>query len=84
MPRHYFDIDTGKRRVHDDRGLELADGHAARHAALVTLPGLVGEMVPARAQWSVILTIRNESGTPIFRSTLAMTSEWLAVPAGHA
>jgi hypothetical protein len=81
VPRFYFDIHDGERFTPDDEGLVLPDAQAARDRAVSTLPDIARDVMPDGAKRDFVVTMRDESGTAIFRASLSLQTEWLTEPA---
>lgn len=77
MPLFYFDIDDGERFTLDDGGLECPDRKAARDYAIGVLPDLAREALPDGDTHRIVVTVREESGRPVFRAVLSLKAEWL-------
>jgi hypothetical protein len=76
MPRYFFDIIDGG-LVMDDEGIELPDAHAARTEALNVLPDIAKNLLHAKDERGVSVTVRDEGGKPIFEATLTIEARWL-------
>jgi hypothetical protein len=77
MPCYFFDIDNGEQHARDDEGLEFADQKAARDNAVSALPDIPRDAMPDGSQRDFAVTMRDQSGTAIFRATLSFRTEWL-------
>lgn len=76
MPRYYFDVIDGGLIV-DDEGLDLANLETARDKALRALPDIAKSLLFTENEREVSITMRNESGTPLFEATLTIKARWL-------
>jgi hypothetical protein len=79
MPRFFFDIDDGERRTRDDVGLDFADAQNARDKAVSALPDIARDVMPDGQQRDFFVTMRDDSGRPIFKASLSLRTEWLNV-----
>jgi hypothetical protein len=77
MPRFFFDIDDGDRTYRDDEGLDFPNAEAARDNAVSALPDIARDAMPDGERRDFLVTMRDESGTPIFRASLTLRTEWL-------
>jgi hypothetical protein len=77
MPRFFFDIDDGERIHRDDEGLDFANAELARDNAVSALPDIARDVMPDGQRRDFIVTMRDESGTPMFRASLSLRAEWL-------
>ena len=77
MPRYFFDIDDGEHSSRGDVALEFADAQAARDNAVSALPDIARDVMPDGKRREFVVTMRDESGTPIFKATLLFKAEWL-------
>jgi hypothetical protein len=66
-----------KQVTRDDVGLDFPDAKAARDTAVTTLPDVARDVMPDGAKRDFIVTMRDESGTPVFRASLSLRTEWL-------
>lgn len=76
MPRYFFDIIDGGFTI-DDEGIELPDAQAARAEAIRSLPDIVKNLLHAKDEHEVSVTVRDEGGKPIFEATLTIEARWL-------
>ena len=80
MPHFFFDITDGATLV-DDEGSEFSNAHAARDAALKTLPQMAcHEVGPPRGRM-ITLLMRDEVGRHLFTASLNLSSRWLIATA---
>jgi hypothetical protein len=77
MPHFFFDIDDGEHSSRGDVPLEFADAQAARDNAVSALPDIARDVMPDGTKRDFAVTMRDESGTPVFRATLSLNTEWL-------
>ena len=76
MPRFFFDISDGGLTV-DDTGTEFPSAHAARDAAIKTLPDVAQDEIGEGQSREVLVLVRNEEGRAIFSASLTLTAKWL-------
>lgn len=76
MPRFFFDFSDGVLIVDDD-GTEFPDAHAARDAAIRTLPDIARTEIAARGHRDVVVLMRDETGRALFTAALTLTAKWL-------
>ena len=76
MPRFYFDIADGALTV-DETGLEFPNAHAARDAAIRTLPDVARDEIGSGQSREVVLLMRHEDGRALFMASLTLTAKWL-------
>ena len=76
MPRYFFDIADGD-LIEDDEGTEFPDAHAARDAAIRTLPDLARDEIGAGQSREVVVLMRDGAGRAIFTAALTLTARWL-------
>ena len=77
MPHFYFDIHDGERRSHDEDGIEMADFETARLQAIEVIPDLMREKLKGDESRSFTVTIRDEEGVDLFRSSVLFQAEYL-------
>jgi hypothetical protein len=77
MPHYFFDLDDGDSKTRDTEGVVLADGEAARKAAIAILPDLAREELPNGDRRVFVCKVRDETGTILFIATLSLVSEWV-------
>jgi hypothetical protein len=77
VPHFFFDIDDGEHVTRDDVGLHYPDAEMAKDQAVSTLPDVARDVMPDGAKRDFIVTMRNDGGTPIFRASLSLRTEWL-------
>ncbi|WP_336489296.1 DUF6894 family protein [Methylobacterium nigriterrae] len=78
MPRFFIDTDDGDLHVRDDEGQDLPDRAAAREIAIDVLPDMARSELPDGDRRTFTSSVRDESGTVIFRASLSLVAEWLA------
>ena len=71
MPRFYFDVRDPRATVTDDVGVELVDGEAARHEALVAACEMMESLLPCH-EAAITLSIRHEDGRPAYEVCIAL------------
>lgn len=76
MPRFFFDISDGV-ITKDDEGLEYPNAHAARDAAIRTLPDIAREEIGVGGSRAVTVLMRDEAGRALFTASLTLTAAWL-------
>lgn len=76
MPRFYFDIADGGLIVDAD-GTEFPDAHAARDAAIRTLPDLAKDYIANGPSHEVLVLMRDENDRALFTASLTLTAKWL-------
>jgi hypothetical protein len=76
MPRFYFDISNGGLTI-DDKGTEFSNAHAARDAAIKTLPHLAKDFISDGPSREVLVLLRDEHGRALFTASLTLTAKWL-------
>jgi hypothetical protein len=79
MPRFFFDIDDGDRTYRDDEGLNFSNAKSARDNAVSALPDIARDAMPDEERRDFMVTMRDESGKPIFRASLTLRTEWLGI-----
>ena len=81
--RYFFDIDDGERHIRDDTGHEYPGLQEACDAAIHTLPDIARDAVCNGRQqdFVAIIAVRDLSGQVLFRTTLSLRTEYLAVSA---
>ncbi|CAA2159890.1 hypothetical protein MBRA_05070 [Methylobacterium brachiatum] len=77
MPRYFFDVMDGDLIV-DSEGVDLPDVRAAHDKAIKALPDITKSYLSDKQKQEVSVTMRDESGRPMFRATLTIRAEWLA------
>ena len=77
MPHFFFDINDGVNATRDDVGLDFLDAEKARDKAVSALPDVARDEMPNGAGRDFSVTMRDESGTPIFKASLSLRTEWL-------
>ena len=80
MPRYFFDIDDGDVCSPDDEGLDLSGPWEAREKAIDVLPDVARDVLPDGNRRDMITSVRDQSGTVLFRAKLSLVAEWM-VPA---
>ena len=80
MPRYYFDVDDGQRKLIDDDGSALPDPEAARDQALAMLPSFARVALTGEGSREVTVAVRNEAGGAVFTATMTLRSQWLIKP----
>jgi hypothetical protein len=78
VPHFFFDINDGEHVTFDDVGLDFSDAARAKDNAVSTLPDVARDVMPDGAKRDFIVTMRDGSGTSIFRASLSLRTEWLA------
>ncbi|MGR3802122.1 DUF6894 family protein [Marinibacterium profundimaris] len=76
MTLFYFDIKTGE-DYYDEVGTDLANRAEARQEALAVLAPIAGEQMPADANYSVCVTVRDQNKRPIFHASLSVVEDWI-------
>ena len=76
MPRFFFDISNGGLTI-DDTGVEFPNAHAARDAAVETLPHIALDHIGEGLCREVLVLMRGEDGQPLFTASLTVTAKWL-------
>ena len=71
MPRFYFDVRDPRATIRDDVGVDLSDGEAARHEAMVAACEMI-ESLPPCEDASIALSIRDEGGRPPYEVCIAI------------
>ena len=74
--RFYFDFDDGEDQAIDSVGLNYVSPLLARQAALCALPDFSRDLLPDDDR-IVTVTVRNESGAPIFAARLKLEARWI-------
>ncbi len=80
MPRYFFDIHNDGLDLHDAEGVNLPDRQAAECEAIGALQDLSRSLTLENGQGDLQANVRDEAGTVIFRTTLALRSERLVDP----
>lgn len=76
VPRFFFDIADGGLII-DDEGTEYPDAHAARAAAIATLPDVARDVIGESKSREVIVLMRDESNRALFTASLTLSAKWL-------
>lgn len=76
MPRFFFDISNGCLTI-DDTGVEFPNAHAARDAAVKTLPHIACDHIGDGPSEGVLVLMRNEDGQALFTASLTFMARWL-------
>jgi hypothetical protein len=77
MGRYFFDIVDGGLTL-DQEGRELAGADQIAEAAMSTLLEIAKLEVVANNEREISVTVRDEEGEPIYRTSLLVTAGWLA------
>jgi hypothetical protein len=80
MPRYFFDINDGHERTVDTEGQQIAGFEAARRLAVQELAHLIRDDMPDGERESYVVTVRDESGRPVYVATASMIGEMLTAP----
>ncbi|MCJ2021280.1 hypothetical protein MKK84_28340 [Methylobacterium sp. E-065] len=76
MPRFFFDITNGVSTI-DDTGTEFLNAHAARDAAIRTLPDIARDEIGTRGSHMVSVQMRDDFGRYLFTASLNLSARWL-------
>ncbi|XYD10525.1 hypothetical protein R1A27_08655 [Methylobacterium sp. NMS12] len=76
MPRFFFDISDGTTTI-DDEGTVFPNAHAARDAAIKTLPDVARDEIGSRQSRMVSVQMRDEVGRYLFTASLNLSARWL-------
>ena len=66
MPKYFFDIDDGRRRAHDEWGMELPDFEMAKKEAVSLLRTLAEVRHMEKRPGATLVRVRNDSGEAIY------------------
>ena len=80
MPHFFFDITDGATLV-DDEGSEFPNAHAARDAALRTLPQMACHETGSPRSRMITVLMRDDVGRHLFTASLNLSSRWLIATA---
>jgi hypothetical protein len=76
MPRFFFDtVDGGI--IIDDEGTEYPNAHAARAAAIKTLPDVARDVIGEGQGREVVVLMRDEANRALFTASLTLSAKWL-------
>ncbi|WP_210340231.1 DUF6894 family protein [Microvirga splendida] len=76
VPRFFFDTHDGNRSIADKVGLELESLEAAKAVAQAALAELVRDALPADDRRTFIVSVMDEAGQVVVRTTLSLVSEY--------
>ena len=76
MPRFYIDSDDGDRSFIDPDGFDLPNAETARYLAMDALPDMVREKLPDGDHRRFTVTVRDQTGTTLYKATLSLIAEW--------
>lgn len=76
MARFFFDITDGVTMV-DDTGTEFPNAHAARDAAIRTLPDIARDEMGTRGGRMFSVQMRDDFGRYLFTASLNLSARWL-------
>ena len=76
MPRFFFDFSDGPMTI-DDEGTEFANAHAARDAAVRTLPEIAIDKTDLQQNRMVSVLMRDDVGRYLFTASLNLSGRWL-------
>lgn len=80
MPHYFVDFQDGDKLQHDDDGMHVENFDQARDGAIRMLPQVAKEELPDGEHRRFAATIRDESGTILYRATLTFHGERLSQP----
>lgn len=75
MPRFFFDTHNGRRSFFDNAGLELESLEAAKAVARAALADMVRDALPDDNHRSFVVSVMDEAGQLVVRTTLTLASE---------
>src|SRR4051812_28548919 len=78
-PRCFFDIDDGRLPLSDSEGTECASLLAARAEAIQVLAQTMKDEMPERDSVEYRVAVRRAGGTPVYRVSISLLSEWLTL-----
>lgn len=76
MARYFFDVENGSLTV-DDAGMTLEGPDAIAGAAMTTLLEIAKFEVVANNERELSVTVRDEAGKPVYRTSLTIRAGWL-------
>jgi hypothetical protein len=76
VPRFFFDTHDGKRSISDKAGLALESPGAAKAIAQAALLDMVRDALPADDRRTFIVSVMDEAGQVVVRTTLSLVSEY--------
>ena len=76
MPRFYFDIDDGRRKIADEEGSDLSDRQQAKEEGINLVLEFARERLADGDQRTVLCKIRDGAGALILSVSLALNAEW--------
>ncbi len=79
MPRYFFDVQDGY-PTEDGEGVVLDDTDAVAAFAMKTLLEIAQLEVIRNDRRKLIVTVRDESGTEVYRTELTVQAGWLVQP----
>jgi len=77
VPRYYFDTDDGRRKSHDDQGLEYAHEAEARDAAIRALPDMAKDALPGADRETFSVSVRDDGGRYVLHASLVLVAHRL-------
>ncbi|WP_024350990.1 DUF6894 family protein [Aurantimonas coralicida] len=82
MPLYFFDVLDQGEFSEDDVGIECRSLEDVRKTAIDALPDIAKSVVPRDDHRTISVTVRDETGTSIFRASLTLDAGWLGEKAG--
>ena len=76
MARYFFDVFDGTTTAIDEIGIECDDLAEVRYRAIDALPEIARDELPNGDAGLFEIKVRDERGSPLFRCSLAFTSDW--------
>ena len=73
MPRYFFDVDDGDRKVRDEVGMELIGDDSAMHEGLRLLQTLADLRQSEKRPGSAYMKIRRWDGFQLYTGTVRVT-----------
>ena len=76
MPRYFCDLDNGKTGYVDTIGTELSNVSMVPGDAIGLLASVFKDALPRALDSIYVVSVRNEAGATIFKTSLMLQSEW--------
>lgn len=77
MARYYFDTYDGTDFVRDAHGVELESDAQVAEFATRELGEMAADSLPDQRLQAFSVSVRNDSGHPVFHGSLTLFSQWL-------
>lgn len=77
MPLYFFDVENQDILSEDDVGIECQSRNELRNIAIKALTEIANSAFPDGDHHIITVTVRDETGKPIFRASLRLDAGWL-------